>query len=54
MPLMRDCNFFTAGTRIFQKNKTGVSLSFARQEAGNEFYPVFKILIREFGLDKDK
>lgn len=44
--------FFTAGTRIFQMPSTGVSLSFSTQKAGNEFYHISKIFIREFGTQK--
>lgn len=46
-----ECNiafFSTAGTRLFQKNKTGLSLSFARQKTGNELNPVSQIFIWEF------
>lgn len=45
---MKYCIFFTAGTRIFQVHSTGFSLSFSTQKAGNEFYHISKIFIREF------
>lgn len=37
--------FKTADTRIFQKNKTGPSLPFARHQTGNELNSVFLIFI---------